>query len=327
MTETLYPLVFRSVCKEYIWGGTRIAQKYHRMPSLNTCAESWEIADRPEGESIVSQGPLQGCPLHQLIADFGPELLGTASRAAVFPLLIKLIDAKQSLSIQVHPSEDSSHRYGGEAKTEAWYILDAEPGAAVYAGFKESMTPAALEQTIKEGTLPSHLNRIEVKNGDVILISGGRVHAIDKGSLLLEVQQNSNTTFRIFDWNRYNPDGSQRELHIAQALQHIDWTDHASARISPSPSIQLTEFNESTILVQTDYFTIHRHRLTGTYPVPADSSCFRILFVEKGTMAVQYKTTTILQPGCTCLLPAGLPGGCRIAPLSGCSTYLSITPA
>ncbi len=326
MSVSLYPLVFGPIYKEYVWGGKRIQQKFHRHTAMDSCAESWELADRPEGESVVTRGPLEGKSIHQLIAEYGPALLGTAIQSTAFPLLIKLIDAKESLSIQVHPSSESAKCFGGEAKTEAWYILDAAPGAAVYAGFKAPVTAEDIEQSIHRHTLPNLLNRIPVKNGDVIYIPGGRIHAIDRGCLMLEIQQNSNTTYRIYDWDRADEKGHPRELHVAQAMQHLNKTDCQSALILPAGRTnRLTENNECSALLQTDCFSFRHHRLTGTYDVPPDSTRFQLLFVEKGTMSVQCRTTTILQPGDTCLLPAELTE-CRIAPLSGCSAYLSIYP-
>ncbi len=325
MSTPLYPLVFSPIYKDYLWGGTRIRKKYHRPPSETPCAESWELADRAEGESIVTRGPLEGTTLHQLVEQYGSALLGTAIQSPVFPLLIKLIDASQSLSIQVHPSQESTKHYGGDPKTEAWYILDAAPGAAVYAGFKKPVTPDDIEQSIHQNTLPALLHRISVKNGDVIYVPGGRIHAIDQGCLLLEIQQNSNSTYRIYDWNRADHSGSPRELHIAQALQHINPADCSPALISPGLPHHLADSHECSNLLEAECFSFQHHRLTGACDIPPDSSRFRVLFVEKGTMSVQCRTTTILQPGDTCLLPANL-ADCRIAPLSGCSTYLSIYP-
>ncbi len=325
MITALYPLTFRPIYKDYLWGGNRIIEKYHREIPMESCAESWEITDRADGESVVAQGPLEGRTLHELIEEYGSALLGEAAPAGNFPLLIKLIDAKESLSIQVHPNNDSAREVGGEAKTEAWYILDADPEASVYAGFREPVTPEVFSQSVREGKLPDLLQHIPVKKGDVIFIPGGRIHAIACGCLLLEVQQNSNTTFRVFDWNRVGKDGLPRELHLEQALRHIHWQDAALALQSPTLPQQLSDTCFCTTLLQTDYFNLNRLELTGSQRLPADASRFRVLFVEKGTMALQHEHTLILQPGDFCLLPAAL-GDCALAPLTGTGTCLTITP-
>ncbi|MDD4737001.1 MAG: class I mannose-6-phosphate isomerase [Kiritimatiellae bacterium] len=325
MTTALYPLTFRPIYKDYLWGGSRIIERYHRKTTMEFCAESWEITDRKDGESVVAQGLLEGCTLHELIQEYGASLLGEAVPAANFPLLIKLIDAKESLSIQVHPNDASARESGGEAKTEAWYILDADPEASVYAGFREPVTPEVFSQSVREGHLPDLLQHIPVKKGDVIFIPGGRIHAIACGCLLLEVQQNSNTTFRVFDWNRVGKDGSPRELHIEQALRHIHWQDADSALQSPTLPQPLSDTCLCSTLLKTDYFNLNRVELTGSHTFAADASRFRVLFVEKGTMALQYERTLILQPGDVCLLPAAL-DDCTLAPLAGTGTCLTIIP-
>lgn len=325
MTTTLYPLTFHPIYKDYLWGGTRILQKYHRDTPVDPCAESWELTDRPEGQSIVAQGPLAGRSLHELIQQFGPHLLGTAVSSPAFPLLIKLIDAREPLSIQVHPNEESARRAGGEPKTEAWYLLDPEPGAAVYAGFRQPVTPEHFQQHIRDGHLADLLQRTEVKSGDVIDVPGGRVHAIDRGCLLLEVQQNSNTTYRVFDWNRVGKDGTRRELHLEQAVRHINWNDDTPSLVPPEPSLPESDTCTTTLLLKNNLFSIRKHDLTGPCPLPADPSRFRVLFIEKGTMALQHQNTLILQPGQLCLLPAALEP-CTIAPLTQNGTCLSITP-
>ena len=216
----LYPLLFEPVYQDYIWGGQRIAATYGREIDLPVCAESWEISERAEGMSVVSNGPLAGTSLESLIDMHGEALLGQAGR---FPLLIKIIDAAKTLSVQVHPNNDNAAQVNGEPKTEMWYILAADPEACVYLGTEEGVDANTFADAIKQGTVEELLHRIPVKAGDAVFVPGGTMHAIGAGCLLMEVQQNSNTTYRVYDWGRVGHDGQPRELHIDQALTVTQW--------------------------------------------------------------------------------------------------------
>lgn len=221
------PLFFSPLYQERPWGGRALEQKLGRtLPSLAAFGESWECTDRLDAQSRVHAGPHQGADLHSLWthhreAVFGPHL----ADAERFPLLLKLLDAREPLSVQVHPSGKETGTPLGEPKNEWWYILAAEPDAAVYAGFQASLSRAEFEAALATGAVEPLLHKIPVQAGDSLYVPGGRCHAIGGGCLIAEVQQNSDTTFRVFDWNRKGPDGLPRALHLEQSLACISFSD------------------------------------------------------------------------------------------------------
>jgi mannose-6-phosphate isomerase len=220
------PLTFEPIFMERVWGGRRLESEFgKKLPAQKPIGESWEIADRPEAQSIVRNGPLRGKPLHELWTQHRDEIFGDVPDAPRFPLLLKLLDAHDKLSLQVHPPDGVASRLGGEPKTEFWYVAAAEPGAELYLGFRESITRDQLEKALRDGTAADYVHKIRVKPGDAAFLPAGRLHALGAGNLLIEVQQNSDTTYRVFDWNRVNDKGKPRQLHIAQALQCIDLDD------------------------------------------------------------------------------------------------------
>jgi mannose-6-phosphate isomerase len=300
----LYPLILEPSYKDYLWGGNRIPALLDRPLPPGIYAESWELSDRPEGMSGVTNGPLKGLTLAEVLTRFGPDLLGGGTHTTRFPLLVKLIDARERLSIQVHPDDASARQGMGEAKTEAWHILAAQPGARVYAGLKEGVDASALQAAIKDHRAESCLNAIPVTTGDTIFIPGGRVHAIGEGLLILEVQQNSNTTYRVYDWGRVDKDGKARDLHLDQALRVIRWHDEAPVKISPCPVAEAPE-SGVTLLVACPYFRLEQIELTGEYPVEHDGSSFHALFTSGTPLEVRVGSDPVLIPrGRTCLIPA-----------------------
>ena len=224
----LQPIAFTSLYQKRIWGGRALESHLKRvLPSSANVGESWDVTDRPEAESLVQSGGPVGTELHTLWRHHREALFGKRTpKAERFPLLIKLLDAREVLSVQVHPSGLETVPGLGEPKNEWWYILEAEPDAAVYAGFKNGVTRATLEKAMAEGTLEALLHRIPVKKGDSLYVPGGRCHAIGGGCLIAEIQQNSDTTFRMFDWNRLGPDGHPRELHTEKSLACVNVDDH-----------------------------------------------------------------------------------------------------
>ncbi len=229
MGNELYPLVFEPVLKDYIWGGRNLARLLGRRLPPGIVAESWEIAAHEDGTSVVRNGRFAGWPLTKLHAHLGLQLIGTRNQWAQernkFPLLVKLLDAHQPLSVQVHPDDDYALTHEGNelGKTEMWVILHAEPEAAVILGVKRGTTPEKFRQAIKEGTLEQFLHRIPVQAGDVVCVPAGSVHAILGGLVIAEIQQNSNTTYRVYDWNRVQKDGRPRPLHIDKAMEVINF--------------------------------------------------------------------------------------------------------
>jgi mannose-6-phosphate isomerase len=225
----LYPLTFEPIFKERIWGGRKLEQLYKKpLPASVPIGESWEVTDRPEGESVISNGPLKGKTLHWLIENHAGELFGK-KHSGPFPLLIKILDAQEKLSLQVHPPAKLAPLLGGEPKTEMWYIAHAEPGAELYVGLKHGVTRADFEIKIKNGTVADCFHRVPVKTGDAMFLPSGRVHAIGAGLVIFEVQQNSDTTYRVFDWNRVDKNGKARDLHVKESLASIDFEDFEPA--------------------------------------------------------------------------------------------------
>ena len=223
----LYPFTFQPICMERVWGGQQLAKLFGKeLPPGVPIGETWEISDRPEAVSKITNGPLAGRDLRWLMENHATDLLGDGpSINGRFPLLVKLIDAVEDLSIQVHPPDAMAEQLGGEPKTEAWYIAHADPGARIYAGLKNGITRKIFEANLHNGTLDECVHCLDVKTGDALFLPSGRLHALGGGAVVIEVQQNSDTTYRVFDWNRNGLDGKPRELHIEQALASIDFND------------------------------------------------------------------------------------------------------
>jgi mannose-6-phosphate isomerase len=321
------PLLFAPVYKDYLWGGTRIAERYHRSGTPEVCAESWEIAAHPDGASVVSAGPWAGCTLQDLTRTHGRALLGTrAPRDDHFPLLFKLIDARQRLSVQVHPNEASAPRCGGEPKSEMWVVLECAPGATLFAGLRPGSSPETLRQALSTGSgLDAQLMRLPVAPGDALYIPGGLVHAIGEGCLLYEVQQNSNTTYRLYDWGRTGPDGKPRPLHIDLAFQAIDWQLPVPSLRRPQTPAAAVGANAWNEVMQTPFFRMRRVRLAATETVAQDGNSFHALFVTSGGARVEAGgVAREMTTGDSGLVPAAA-GGFRITPLGDDAELLITT--
>lgn len=292
-----YPLFLEPAYQNYLWGGSLIEEKFNKKSGLKICAESWEASDRAEGLTLISNGPLKGVTLKELIQKT-PTLFKSSNQ---FPLLIKLIDAKESLSIQVHPSDETAKIYGGEAKNEMWYILEASPDSYIYLGLKENMTKNQLEQSIKNGCLQDKMNRVKVSAGELYYIPGGLFHAIGAGVLIYEVQQNSNTTYRVYDWNRKDKQGFSRELHIHQALNNM-LNNQLYSQIAHT---RLIEQNLSFIyinLLRCPYFDFNRLEIKESFSIKENKRC-RIYFVLEGDVAIRGENfEMIAQKGQTFLI-------------------------
>ena len=227
--KKLYPLLFEPVFKDYLWGGRNLAKFGRKLPPEGSIAESWDIAAHPDGTTRVKNGVFAGYPLTHLQEELGLELIGEKNRWAQergkFPLLIKLLDANRPLSVQVHPNDEYALANEGNelGKTEMWVVLHAEPNAELILGVKAGTTPENFRQGIEKGNLEPYLHRLPVKKGDHICVPTGTLHAIMGGIIIAEIQQNSNTTYRVYDWNRVGADGNPRPLHIDKALDVINF--------------------------------------------------------------------------------------------------------
>jgi mannose-6-phosphate isomerase len=288
------PLVFEPLFMERVWGGRRLETLLHkRLPQSARIGESWEIVDREEAQSVVHAGPLRGATLHELWTEHREAVFGAdLPDSERFPLLFKLLDAQDRLSLQVHPPVDVASRFGGEAKTEMWYVLDALLESDLYAGLQHGVTREAFEEALKEGRVAEKIHRMPVHAGDAIFIPSGRVHAIGAGNLIVEVQQNSDTTYRVFDWNRLGLDGRPRELHVAESLEAINFDD-AVPNIAP---------REGEFVAQCEHFHVERWTLDEPRHEPAGG--FSILTVLSGEVecgGVQFPR------GAFFLVPAAMP--------------------
>jgi mannose-6-phosphate isomerase len=272
------PLTFRPIYMERVWGGRELERVYGRtLPDpRRPFGESWEIVDRQHEQSIVDHGPLEGTPLHDLWMDRREEIFGEGFGGHPrFPVLLKVLDARDDLSIQVHPPAHLAADLGGEPKTEMWFIADCVPGAKLYLGLKRGVTVAAFEQAIANGTVAACVHAVSPHPGDSIFIPSGRLHAIGAGFLIHEIQQNSDTTYRVFDWNRRGLDGKARDLHVAEALASIDFQDFEPAMDRPA----------GETLAACAYFRTDRHVLAaGQSLANPEAGKFAILSVIGGTL-------------------------------------------
>lgn len=324
VSETLYPMRLEPATRNYPWGGDRIARRYGRPPSPVPVAESWELSARPDGTSRIASGPRAGQSLASLVEEAGTRLLGTAAPGGRLPLLVKLIDARDRLSVQVHPDDATAALRGGEAKTEMWVFLETDPGARIFAGFRPGPSRTELREALLGRRAAEALREIPVRAGDAVFLPGGRVHAIGEGCLLLEIQQNSDTTYRLYDWDRVDARGRARELHVEKALETIRWEDDgAEARIAPWPG-RLPSGRATEMLHNGPYFRVERGDLAGPEDFPGDPRTFEALFLEAGRVALSWAGGALrLEAGHTALVPAGLPW--RLEPEASATRWIRIS--
>ncbi|HEY5653356.1 MAG TPA: type I phosphomannose isomerase catalytic subunit [Pontiella sp.] len=320
MDNQVYPMLFEPVYKDYLWGGERIPKTYNRDLPPGVYAESWEIADHDDGMSVVSNGALSGKTLREILKKNSKDILGSNTEGDRFPLLIKLIDANKKLSVQVHPNNHTASLYGGDPKTEAWYLL-GENEAQVYCQFKDGVTEEVFLDALKNKTAGDTINPITVKHGDMVFIRGGRVHAIDEKCLIYEVQQNSNTTYRICDWGRVDETGKSRELHIEQALKVINWDDHENPLIDSKLLVDTDTFR-CWELLHCNHFKLEKLIYSAPLEVPMSGKTFHALFVAEGEAEISWEEESLnLAAGTSVLIPAALPH----YTLSGNATILRST--
>ena len=289
-------LKLQPIFKDYIWGGQRLREDFGFQSDLPKLAEGWMLACHQAGMNTIDGGSYDGQPLEQVVESVGKEALcGTnAARFPYFPVLIKLIDAKENLSIQVHPDNDYARRVENEfGKTEMWYVLEAEPGASLYYGFTHEISKEEFERRIQDNTLTDVLNAVPVHKGDCFFIPSGTLHAIRKGIVVAEIQQNSNVTYRIYDYGRLGADGKPRQLHIPQALD---------VTLREPPKEQ--DFHGH--LAQCDYFTVDA--VEGDFEDVCDETSFTSLLVleGKGTLTETATGESLpIRKGQSLFLPAG----------------------
>ncbi len=270
-------LQFKPIYQERVWGGRVLGSFLGRkLPGSTPIGESWEIVDRPEAQSVVAAGPWAGRTLRNIIAMHAAEIMGPAWPGdRPFPILVKWLDCRDRLSVQVHPPASIAKKLGGEPKTENWYMAQTDAGAAVYAGLRAGVTRASFEQAIGAGTVDQCLDRLAVHAGDSLLIHSGTMHAIDAGSVILEIQQNSDTTYRVYDWGRLGLDGKPRTLHVRESLESL----------SANPAVAPQLVRGAGVLAQCREFTIRRQELRGGAPLAFGAGQqARILSIVGGEM-------------------------------------------
>jgi mannose-6-phosphate isomerase len=255
MATTLYPLKFKTIYKDKIWGGQKIKTYLHKdFGNLPNCGETWEISGVKSDVSIVDGGALNGESLADLLAQYGAQLVGEkvySHFGNIFPLLVKFIDANEDLSIQVHPDDElAKQRHNSFGKTEMWYIIESDPGSTLIAGFNKETNQEEYVEKLNSGNLRDILNRETANEGDVFFLPAGRVHTIGAGLLLAEIQQTSDVTYRIYDFDRVDDKGNKRELHTEEALAAIDYKHYPEYKTSYTP-----EQDKTVQLVSCPYFT------------------------------------------------------------------------
>jgi mannose-6-phosphate isomerase len=298
---------FKPIFKERIWGGQKLKTFFGKdIPTDKPIGESWELADLPEDKSEIANGPLAGRTIDEVIAEYGFEITGKEDYQPPLPLLIKILDAQNVLSVQVHPDEATCRRMGkGDPKTECWYIIDAEPGAVIYKGLKPGTTKEQFAQAIQEGSCAELLEKVEVKAGECHFLPSGTAHAIDKGLLIAEIQQPSDTTYRVFDWNRLDASGKSRQLHVEEALESIHF----------DPSGDNLSVESVGRLVDAEEFKIDKgHQRPGCEVLLSAGQMKAMVFISgKGSIEGEGTETADFAKGDTLLVPVCYQGVMKFA--------------
>ena len=312
----VYPFKFKPIYKQRIWGGRKLHEVFGKeLPEGEKIGESWELADLPEDKSVIANGELAGRTLASVIEEFPKEMMGDEGFSGAFPLLIKLLDCQDVLSVQVHPDPQTCRRLGeGTPKTECWYIISAEPGAVIYKGLEKGVTREQFAKAIKKGTVADTLSKVAVREGECHFLPAGTTHAIGSGLLIVEIQTPSDTTYRVFDWNRVDDAGKPRELHIEQALESIHFNQ------SPG-DLPVTRIGR---LVGCEYFTVdkgHQSRNCEVLLSPGEVKTLVILsgcgsVLKPGADPVDFRAGDCL------LIPAAYEGAIRF---TDDTQYLTVT--
>ncbi|MDD6736309.1 MAG: class I mannose-6-phosphate isomerase [Clostridiales bacterium] len=273
------PVKLSPAFKDYLWGGTRLKEEYNKKTDMQPLAESWELSCHKDGESRIAGGCRDGKTLSEYIEYCGRDILGkNAERFDYFPVLIKLIDAKTDLSVQVHPDDEYALENEGEyGKTEMWYVLEADPGAHLYYGFNRDVTRREFAEKIKNNTITEVLNRVNVKKGDVFFIGAGTLHAICGGIVICEIQQNSNTTYRVYDYDRRDKNGKTRPLHIEKALEVTN--------LNKAPEIKKPS---GDVLAECKYFRVSHMTVSGRSRLLMGEDSFAGVIVAEGNGKMLY---------------------------------------
>ena len=292
MTTNFKPFLLKPAAKDYLWGGTRLNDEFAKGIDLDPLAETWECSTHPDGPSVVASGEFEGQTLAAVL-DAHPEFLGSRHPDGKFPLLIKFIDAKKDLSVQVHPDDDyaRTHENGQNGKSEMWYVLDAQKGAKLVYGLQHDCTEQELRQAIADGTLMNHLQQVPIRKDDLFFIRAGTIHAIGAGALVAEIQENSNLTYRLYDYDRVGKDGQKRELHIDKALQVANLQSSAEPR-QPLRVLKYRQGVAAELLTRCKYFEVYRMLVNSErrqqVHYRADEVSFRVLLCVDGCGTIRF---------------------------------------
>ncbi len=309
--------------KDYLWGGTRLKNEYGKSIDMTPLAETWECSVHPDGPSTVAAGTFKGMTLAEVL-NLHPEYLGNKVQNGILPILVKFIDAKQDLSVQVHPDDAYALKHEHQnGKTEMWYVIDAEDGANLVYGFRHKVTEQILKNAVKTDTLDKHLQKVAVYRGDVYYVPAGTVHGIGKGILLAEIQESSNVTYRVYDYNRVDKDGKKRELHFDKAVQVMDMNSAVDVKQAPR-MVRYYPGGSRELLCRCKYFEVERIQVTKGFTFSVTDYSFQVLMCLDGYGQVETMDAD-LKPmrfgkGETMFLPAGI-GRCL---LIGEATLLKI---
>jgi mannose-6-phosphate isomerase len=319
MSIKLYPLVFEPILQDRIWGGTKLKTDLGKNIPTQTTGESWELSTVQDNVSVVKQGEYAGKPLTDLLEQFPNEVLGTKVHeqfGTQFPLLFKFLDAKEDLSIQVHPNDElAKKRHNSFGKTEMWYVMQADEGSRIIVGFKEKSSPEEYLNKLENKNLIDILNEQPVEKGDVYFLETGTIHAIGAGIVIAEIQQTSDITYRIYDWDRVDTNGKGRQLHVEEALDAMNYNP------TDTKKEYSKELNESNVTVDCPYFTTNYLPLKGTAGVSKDGSSFTVYICTEGEYTIDFEGETYsFKKGDTVLVPAAI----KAFTLVGTATLLEI---
>jgi len=314
----LLPFKLKAPVKDYIWGGTKLIENYNKTTDKPKAAESWELSCHSDGESIIDSGEYKGLTLSELIKHSGSTVMGSKYKDnSALGILIKLIDANDNLSVQVHPNDEYALKYENQlGKTEAWVVLDCKQDAFLYCGLNSTVSPQEFAEHIKNGSFLEILNKVYVKPGDVIFIEAGTVHAICAGIVIAEIQENSNVTYRIYDYDRTDKDGNKRELHIDKALQVCNMNKFEQINCNGEPK-QLEGYTK-TMLAVCDYFTSYMYNIKQSADIYSSDETFTHLLCVDGNAELMLNEFTMqIQKGDSIFVPAGtgeytIKGECKL---------------
>lgn len=300
-----YPMLLCPAVKDYLWGGSRLKTEYGKHTDCVPLAETWECSVHPDGPSVIRNGVFQGRTLLEVLEEHG-EYLGNRGREKEFPILVKFIDANQDLSVQVHPDDMYAKVHEGQkGKTEFWYVLDCEKDAKIIYGFEHKVSKEQLAAAISSGEIMKHLKQIPVKKGDLFYIPAGTVHAIGKGVVVAEIQENSNVTYRVYDYERTDKKGNFRKLHFDKAIEVMNMNPVADRR-QPPRLVKYSPGCSREILCRCSYFEVEKLEMNGQLSFGGMNDSFQVLLCLNGSVELVVNEKIILSKGDCCFLPCGL---------------------